>query len=103
GNASLANIIVWPLLKLMFEFGFVFNAGSVLRQHLLFVDTRLAHDDRRRGCAETRRHALDPLCGWLAEPASVLAAVGAMQFASVWSLADADDADVATARSVAVD
>src|SRR5262249_14214049 len=67
-------------------------------RRLLFFYVGLAHDDRRRGCAETRRHALDPLRGCGREPAAAVAAIGAGEF-----VGGADDADVATARSVAVD
>src|SRR5262249_40258083 len=65
---------------------------------LLFFYVGLAHDDRRRGRAETRRHALDPLRGCGRKPAAAVAAIGAGEF-----VGGADDADVAAARSVAVD
>jgi hypothetical protein len=39
----------------------------------------------------------------LLKPATVLAAVSADQFADMWSLAGIDDANVPTARSLAID
>jgi hypothetical protein len=44
----------------------------------------------------------DPFRGSLAEPAAMLAAVGAVKRAGVRSLAGADDADIAAARPLSV-
>src|SRR5262249_47897165 len=65
---------------------------------LLFFYVGLAHDDRRRGRAETRRHALDPLRGCGRKPAAAVAAIGAGEF-----VGGADDADVPAAWAFAVD
>src|SRR5215472_4826581 len=67
-------------------------------RRLLFFYVGLAHDDRRRGRAETRRHALDPLRGCGREPPAAVAAIGAGEF-----VGGADDADIPTAWALAVD
>src|SRR5262249_7616572 len=65
---------------------------------LLFFYVGLAHDDRRRGRAETRRHALDAMRGCGRKPAAAVAAIGAGEF-----VGGADDADVPAAWALAVD
>src|SRR5258706_14648627 len=64
---------------------------------------RLAHHDRRGRCPEAHDDAFSPLSACLRKPAAMLAAVGAVKIASMWSLAGADDAHVATARLFAID
>src|SRR5262245_23561362 len=70
---------------------------------LLFECVGLAHDDRRSGRAEARHHFPNPLRGRFAEPAAMLPAVGAGEFADMWLACRADGADIAAARPLAID
>src|SRR5262249_16803260 len=63
-------------------------------RRLLFFYVGLAHDDRRRGRAETRRPVLDPLRGCGRKPA----AIGAGEF-----IGGAYDADVPAAWALTVE
>src|SRR5215470_4182217 len=85
-----------PLLRIEVEVCVCVQCEFCWRR-LLFFYVGLAHDDRRRGRAETRRHALDPLRGCGREPAAAVAAIGAIDLVAV-----GDDADVAAARLLAV-
>src|SRR5262249_3930945 len=72
-------------------------------RRLLFKRVGLAHDDRRGWRAEARHDVFDPCGGGFAEPSAVLAAVGAVKFAGMWSFRWTNDADVAAARALPID
>jgi hypothetical protein len=61
-----------------------------------------AYNDRRGRRAKARDHALDPVRGSVANPATMLPAVHADQLAGMRPFAGTDGADVAATRSIAI-
>jgi hypothetical protein len=76
-----------------------FCPASPMPVLVLFEHVKFAQNDRRLG----RAKILDPRCGGFAEPSTMLAAVGAVNFAGMWSFRWTNDADVAAARALPIE